>query len=292
MRLCARGPSGTFTPSMPASFSSRTPSSIFVGLDAARRDDLDRGEELARRELARPTRSAPRAAPAPCAHRRLLRLRDGHPHERAGASMARTAPAIRLMCSGVVPQQPPTKRTPFRISRAGVLRHVLGRRHVHRAAVHLAREAGVRLRRERRVDDGVQAAPRLQHGVRADAAVHPDDVHAPLVEPLGEEHRRRYPSGVWPSSWITICATMGRSVSDSHGPHRLLHLLQVAEGLQDEQVDAALQQPLRLLAEELEAPRRPKSARTARCAARAGRSRPRRTRGRRPPRARSPRRAR
>ena len=51
------------------------------------------------------------AAPSPSVEVTVIRGSD------AGASI-RTAPAMAAMCSGVVPQHPPTKRTPLRIIRA------------------------------------------------------------------------------------------------------------------------------------------------------------------------------
>ena len=92
------------------------------GAVAARRHQLDADHEVAARERVR--------------HARLLGARDGHGRRRgpaAGAAAraaagarrrrtssapcARTACLICRMCSGVVPQQPPTRRTPVLMKR-------------------------------------------------------------------------------------------------------------------------------------------------------------------------------
>ena len=75
------------------------------------------------------------------------------------------------MCSGVVPQQPPTRRTPRCDEPARVGRHVLRRRQVDVAAFDVTRRAGVGLRRQaarrsrgaiRSIVSSIGAGPTLQ----------------------------------------------------------------------------------------------------------------------------------
>ncbi len=104
------------TPSTPASFRSRTPSSIEVGSEP-------RGGTIST-----VVRNSPAASLRPQAERSAsgtgsrgrapvpstaTATREPEP----GDSM-RSAPAIAPTCAGVVPQQPPTKRTPLRMRRA------------------------------------------------------------------------------------------------------------------------------------------------------------------------------
>ena len=75
---------------------------------------------------------------------------------------------------------------------------------------------------------------------------------------------------------MVICAMMGRSDMRLHRAHRRAQLVHVAEGLEDEPVDAAGEESLRLAAEGLLAPPRRWSRRTARSGRPAGRWRRRR----------------
>ncbi len=145
IRFCARGPSGMFTASTPASRMARTDSSIFVGFGTLRRSDLDRRDELAARDLARPSGALGQRG----------RL------ERLVAVAIRIVidddelPARRERPDGVGHHADVLGRGPAAAAQEldsllneplAVFGHVLGRRHVHLPAADLARQAGVRLR--------------------------------------------------------------------------------------------------------------------------------------------------
>ena len=113
-RAVARGPSAMLTRSIPPAARRRAASSVRLG-------SVPAGEESSQE-----TANSPRASLAP----RRLRCDDGTGGRATGAALApagappvtcegigrtpimRTAPSIRRVCSGVVPQQPPTMRTP------------------------------------------------------------------------------------------------------------------------------------------------------------------------------------
>ena len=189
-----------------------------------------RGDRDGRRSRRRATRDAATAAPP----------RRFHSWPRASR--------IAEMCSGVVPQQPPTMFAPASTSLRRVLGEVLRRRGVDEAAVEEARQAGVRHRGEahrrlrgHRFDD-------LERGLRAEAAVDARDVGAERGGDVRDFVRRL----------AAHCAAVAleRHLRDDrqvarllHGEHRLAQLGEVGERLEDEQIDAALEQRLDLLAE-------------------------------------------
>ena len=74
---------------------------------------------------------------------------------------------------------------------------------------------------------------------------------APRRSSSGANRSGGVPSSVFPSSSVVICATIGRSDDAAHGVDRRADLVQVAERLEDEQIDAAVEERLRLLAEAL-----------------------------------------
>ena len=74
---------------------------------------------------------------------------------------------------------------------------------------------------------------------------------APRRSSSGANRSGGVPSSVLPSSSVVICATIGRSETRAHGVDRRADLVQVAERLEDEEVDAAFGERLRLLAEVL-----------------------------------------
>ena len=57
------------------------------------------------------------------------------------------------------------------------------------------------------------------------------------------------PSSVLPSSSVVTCATIGSDRQAAHGTDRGADLVQIAERLEHEQVDAAFEERRRLLAE-------------------------------------------
>ncbi len=126
--------------------------------------------------------------------------------------------------------------------------HVLGRAQIDVAAFDLARLAGVGLRRELHRRDPCQALDRFEHRRRADAAVEPDDIGAPALELRNERLRCRAIAGV--------AILLGRHLSDdgqvadrAHGTDRGADLVDVAEGLEHDEVDSAVDQRARLLRE-------------------------------------------
>ena len=133
---------------------------------------------------------------------------------------------------------------------ARVGRHVFGRAEVDVASLDVARLAGVGLRRQPALGDRRHALDRVEHRRRADGAVDADDRRAAPLE-LGREALRR-------RAVERVAVLLGRHLRDdrqvadaAHRVDRGAHLVQVAERLEDEQVDAAVDQRLRLLAEVL-----------------------------------------
>ncbi len=131
----------------------------------------------------------------------------------------------------------------------GVTRHVLRRAEIDIASLDRARHAGVGLRRKRGSGHGAHALQCIEHGHRTDAAVAADDVGAPFFQlrtvVLGAEPSRQLPS----SSMVTWATTGRCGIHLASGQNRLMQLFQIAEGLQDEQVDAFFIQGGNLLAE-------------------------------------------
>ncbi len=131
---------------------------------------------------------------------------------------------------------------------ARVRGHVFGRAQVDVAAFDLARLAGVGLRRELHGRDPCQALDRLEHRRRTDAAVEPDDIRSPALELGHERLRRRAVARVA----IFLGRHLGndRQVADrAHATNGSADLVDVAEGLEHEQVDAAVDEGTRLLGE-------------------------------------------
>ncbi len=115
----------------------------------------------------------------------------------------------------------------------------------------VARLAGVRLRRERRVAAGVgEPLDGLEHRRRADAAVDADDVRAAREQRRAELLRRRAIEAV--AVFFGRDLRHDRQIADSaHGVDRRRRFVPVAERLEHQQVHAAFDERRRLLAEEL-----------------------------------------
>ena len=116
------------------------------------------------------------------------------------------------------------------------------------AALDVARLAGVGLRRQLARRHRRHPLDRVEHRRRPDRAVHADDRRAARSS-SGAKRSGGVPSSVLPSSSVVICATIGRSRDAAHRVDRRADLVQIAEGLEDEEVDAAVDERLRLLAE-------------------------------------------
>ena len=164
-----------------------------------------------------------------------------------------SADFITRMCSGVVPQHPPTSAHARRDKLARITRHVLRRAEINISALDRARHAGIRLRGQRQGSQRTHALHGVQHCHRTDAAIAADDVRAPLFQPWGKGFRVE-PSRQLPSSSMVTCATRGIFGLDiPRGQHRLVKLFQIAESFEDEQIDSAFDQRLDLLAKSLRA---------------------------------------
>ena len=151
MRALARGPSGMLTTSTPWNFSSsaaaRTlaaswPRGGFISTETTKRcPSTERPASLAPKRRALLDRGPARPS---------WPVSSGST-ARHGATVWRglsalTMAAIARMCSGVVPQQPPTRSGAGLDEAPGVLRHVLRRGHVEDAVVVQPRVTGVRHR--------------------------------------------------------------------------------------------------------------------------------------------------
>ncbi len=121
MRICARGPSGTFTASSPARFSRRTPASMAAGATpfGGTISTLVTSSPAASLRPRRERSASASGATAPSSPS-VTRSTSSRVRLRPG-DMARTASPMRRMCAGVVPQHPPTKRAPAWISRCAYL---------------------------------------------------------------------------------------------------------------------------------------------------------------------------
>ena len=89
---------------------------------------------------------------------------------------------------------------------------------------------------------------RLEHRRRADAAVERRRRRRRALELRARTLPAPRRRAVLPSSSVVICATIGRSQTRADGADRGADLVDVAEGLEDEQVDAAFDERARLLA--------------------------------------------
>ena len=149
--MCVRamGLSPTFRQSTPASFSSFAPSRIGLGVQASRRVDFDGDDEATGRQLLaqRLRLRSRRAAPLS-----MTTGRDRRASRRrcTVADWPESAWFIAAMCSGVVPQQPPTIDAPASTKRNAYSAERLRRPGVDYRLLPDLRLAGVRLRRKLR----------------------------------------------------------------------------------------------------------------------------------------------
>ena len=225
------------------------------GVDAARRHDLDRGHERAACELRRPPGAigkrhrldACRAARGDCrrgggpgrtgAHRRDLGRKwpDALDHRvdvlgrRAAASAHDLHPGLQQV--------------------ARVRRHVLRARHVHRPSAHVARHAGVGERTQLAMRERDHPLDRLEHGLRPNGAVEAHHLGVERIEPARDILRRGAEGGA------SLCRERhlrddGKvGVDGTCGGNGLRELIEVAEGLEHEAVDATVAQRLHLFGE-------------------------------------------
>ena len=241
IRLCARGPSGTLTASTPACLSRRTCSNIGAG-------STPFGGTISTVVTNRPSASL-----APSRERSAKRdgldlhgLRRCRRHDVNGAGRH----AVHESHDGadVVRGRPAAAADepgPGFDDSPGVARHVLWGGHVDLPVTHLAREAGVGLGRERDGDHPRQLLDRLQHAVGPDRAVDADHVGAHRLQ------RRTEHLGV--GAVVRLPVGADRHLGDhrevaqlANGRQRRAQLVHVAEGLEDEAVHPAGQEPAHL----------------------------------------------
>ena len=130
----------------------------------------------------------------------------------------------------------------------GVRRHVLRRAQVDVAPLDVARLSRVGLCRQPAAGDGGHALDRVEHRCRTDGTVDADHRRAALLELRRELLGRR--------AVERVAVLLGRHLRDDrdvrHAPHgidRRADFVQIAERLEDEEIDAAVGKRLRLLAE-------------------------------------------
>ena len=130
-----------------------------------------------------------------------------------------------------------------------VIRHIFGRAQIDVPSLNVARHAGVGLRRKRSRRHRANPLHGVEHGNRADAAIAADDVGAPLLQlravVLG--------AGAIEAVAVFIDGHLRHDrqlwIDLARGEQGLVQLLQIAEGFQNEQVDALFVEGLDLFAE-------------------------------------------
>ena len=131
----------------------RTPARAAAAARRSRRSGR-RASAAASRDFSRAAPAPARAAPRPPRRRAYRSARGARDRRRRPLDRA----LIWRMCSGVVPQQPPTRRTPLAMKRRAYDAMYSGEHEIDVAAFDVARLAGVRLRRQPRVGDAAPAA--------------------------------------------------------------------------------------------------------------------------------------
>src|SRR6185312_15805472 len=134
---------------------------------------------------------------------------------------------------------------------ARVSRHVLGARHVHAAAADVARHAGIGLRAQLAARVRRHLLDAFENRLRTDRAIDADHVGAPGVERARDRVRR--------SAVRREAVGADRHLRDeglarigvARREDRLLDLVEVGKGLEDEQIDAAVDETGHLLAKDL-----------------------------------------
>jgi hypothetical protein len=131
---------------------------------------------------------------------------------------------------------------------ARIRRHVLGRAEVDVASLDVARLAGVRLRRETHARHGLHPLDRLEHRRRADRAVDANHGRATLFQLRREPFGRRAVEGV-PVLFGGHLRDDRQVGQRPNGVDRRADFVQVAKGLEDEEIDAAVEKGAGLLSE-------------------------------------------
>ena len=155
---------------------------------------------------------------------------------------------MAAMWAGVVPQQPPTIRAPASSSRGTIDAEVGGLGRVDEVALEALRQAGVGHDRAGRlaVDGRAEADQGVEAGERPDAAVDADRVHARLGQGSDRDLGRRAvrQDDVLAERHRGDDRHVRRSVGLVDGEQEVV---EVEERLEDEEVDAALEEPVDLL---------------------------------------------
>ena len=133
---------------------------------------------------------------------------------------------------------------------ARVRRHVLGARHVHAASADVARHAGVRLRAELLARVRRHLLDALENRLRTDRAIEADDVGAPRVERAHDVLRRRAVRRETVGADRHLRDDRFARIDRACGANRLFDLVEIGERLENEQIDAAVDEPFHLLAED------------------------------------------
>ena len=93
------------------------------------------------------------------------------------------------MCSGVVPQHPPTMRTPAHSMPPRVLRHVFRRTQIEVAALHAHRHARVGHGADRLGSERHHALDGFERGLGTHRTIDADHIGGPFVQAAGEFFR-------------------------------------------------------------------------------------------------------
>ena len=289
MRACARAPSAMLTTSTPPADEHLRGGDGLRRVEPDRRVHLDRDDERSRAIFAasalffasgvgshEPARSAPAPPTSRRSRARRARPSSGRVRRRARRAAIRAAAAMRLTCSGVVPQQPPTSCTPSLNMPPRVDAEVLGRRHVDHALVDPAREPGVRRREHRQPERAPSAPP-----PRARSSGPSEQLTPTTLAPHSFIRRAISSAGV-PSA--IRCASSSETRGDDRdaparrrvdrGFDRDAELGGLAHRLDDERVDPGLDERARLLAEAPPSPSRGPRRSPRRGSSRSGRWRP------------------
>jgi len=181
------------------------------------------------------------------------RFRRGRDRRTPGGASGRRAIDGRLDPCDVLGRRaaaPADEADAVREKAARIRRHVLGRREIDRPAFDVARPAGVGLRREPHRRQRGHALERLEHVRGPDAAVDADHVGAARLQ------RRHELLGRRPIERVAVLLDRHlrherKTADGSHGRDRGADLVEVAERLEEDQINAAFDQRGCLLAEVL-----------------------------------------
>ena len=284
MRLCARGPSGTFTASTPARRSAVTSCSIRLastprggtistdvtnsprasfaahrersangdGRDAASATDAPPSASASGLRVTRACTRESRPPPADCLHGRVRGRVRRHRQSPGRADVAGRAAghqsAIARMCSGVVPQQPPTILAPACTRWRAYVAMYSG------LAMYMLRPPTSRGIPAFGCAESLRRVAGTIRSIASRIVCGPTEQLSPMTSAPNRSSARATscggtPYGVRPSTPIVICAMTGIAGIDvARCANGLLHLVQVGEGLDDEAIGAAVGQRRHLLA--------------------------------------------